>query len=67
MGGELLSSCLAALQLVSFDIEASCLDSCTFELPQEAPSLLEVLVHLAFCLVVNDAAYGYIHMQVGPC
>eukprot|EP00435_Cladocopium_sp_Y103_P010032 s1917_g2.t1 len=38
----------------------SCFDNCTWELPATAPSLAEFVVHLTFCLVVSDAAYGYV-------
>eukprot|EP00438_Fugacium_kawagutii_P025305 Skav201465 [mRNA] locus=scaffold663:32479:48055:+ [translate_table: standard] len=42
----------------------TCFDSCVWELPTNAPSLGELLVHLTFCLVVSDAAYGYVHLQL---
>lgn len=42
----------------------SCFDNCVLELPANAPSLAEFFVHLTFCLVVSDAAYGYVHLQM---
>ncbi|CAE7253841.1 Ch25h [Symbiodinium natans] len=42
----------------------TCFDACRLELPQQAPSLCEMVVHLSFCLVITDMAYGYIHWQM---
>ncbi|CAE7036878.1 Ch25h [Symbiodinium sp. CCMP2592] len=43
---------------------ATCLDACHLELPERAPSVLELVVHVAFCLVITDLAYGYLHWQM---
>lgn len=38
-----------------------CLSNCTVSLPEQAPSLLEFLVHFVFCLFINDFSYWYYH------
>lgn len=43
---------------------ASCLDKCELSLPSHAPSVVELLVHLTFCLIVSDLAYGFVHLQM---
>eukprot|EP00437_Effrenium_voratum_P010808 CAMPEP_0181440480 /NCGR_PEP_ID=MMETSP1110-20121109/22990_1 /TAXON_ID=174948 /ORGANISM="Symbiodinium sp., Strain CCMP421" /LENGTH=400 /DNA_ID=CAMNT_0023564287 /DNA_START=19 /DNA_END=1221 /DNA_ORIENTATION=+ len=43
---------------------ATCLDACHLELPERAPSVVELVVHVAFCLVITDIAYGYLHWQM---
>mmetsp|Transcript_90205 Transcript_90205/g.201872 ORF Transcript_90205/g.201872 Transcript_90205/m.201872 type:complete len:325 (-) Transcript_90205:85-1059(-) len=43
---------------------ATCLDQCEQALPDAPPSLVEFVIHMAFCLVTFNYAYWYVHWQL---
>eukprot|EP00933_Yihiella_yeosuensis_P002740 TRINITY_DN10476_c0_g1_i1.p1 TRINITY_DN10476_c0_g1~~TRINITY_DN10476_c0_g1_i1.p1 ORF type:complete len:827 (+),score=85.73 TRINITY_DN10476_c0_g1_i1:63-2543(+) len=42
----------------------TCWANCENELPELAPSLAEFIIHVAFCLLMFDVSYFYLHWQL---